>query len=100
MHDARENVYQNRRSVILCGVKSRAKALPGAREKAIAAYLDDARRDAGLSQQALADVLGVDQGQVSRLLRGVRPMTLPEMLSICDLLGVSPSQVMHRAGQS
>lgn len=50
-------------------------------------------------QAWLADRLGVTQPTVQRRLSGRSPMTLPELLSICDALGVSLATLASRAEQ-
>lgn len=46
------------------------------------------------TQHDLAEVLGVSQGGVSRRLRGDTPLTLPELCTIADWLGVSASYLV------
>jgi transcriptional regulator with XRE-family HTH domain len=44
--------------------------------------------DSGLSQGEMARRSGVDQGQLSRFLRGERTMTLPAAAKLCSILGL------------
>jgi transcriptional regulator with XRE-family HTH domain len=54
-----------------------------------------ARRD--LTQAQLAEHLGLTQGQMSKRLRGVVPLTVPELLSVADTLGITPSSLLDAA---
>lgn len=47
-----------------------------------------------LSQQELAEVLGVNQGQVSARLRGKIPFTLQDVDRLADFFGVDPEYLM------
>ena len=54
----------------------------------------DARRRAGLSQQALGERVGLDQSGISRIERGERPMTVDTLKAIASALGVSPAALL------
>ena len=51
-------------------------------------YLQQARIDAGLSQDELAKKMGWDQTYISKIERGVRRVDLIELMGVCDALGV------------
>ena len=66
-------------------------------ELQIAAALEAGRAAKGMSQSALADLVGVHQSQVSRMLSGERPLTIPELLKMCDALGLNAADVIASA---
>lgn len=47
-----------------------------------------------VTQQTVADRLGITQMSVSRRLRGLTPFTAGEVLMVADLLGVDPATLM------
>lgn len=51
------------------------------------------RREAGLTQQELADVVGIDQSSLSRMERGRHGMVEVVKVRIADALGVEPERV-------
>ena len=53
----------------------------------------------GITQQGLALAIGVSQSQVSRIFSGQRPATLPELLDMCGVVGMTLSEVAQRAGE-
>jgi len=53
-----------------------------------------ARRDAGLTQVALAKKLGRPQSFVSKFERGERRLDVPEFLDVARALGVDPAQIV------
>lgn len=53
------------------------------------------RKDSGLTQNELADSIGVDQSFISKVERGERRLDIVEFLSYCDALKVSPSEVVE-----
>jgi transcriptional regulator with XRE-family HTH domain len=57
----------------------------------ITAKLTAARKQAGLTQQQLADHLGKPQSFVSKLERGERRLDVLEFLAICEVLMVDPA---------
>lgn len=73
------------------------KISAGPVDVAAAHLIDEARAAQHVSQAALGARVGLSQTQVSRVLRGVKPMTLPEFLGLCSALGLSPSDVMAQA---
>lgn len=70
---------------------------PGDLDTRIARLLDVARKAQGVSQTDLAERAGVSQSQLSKLLRGAKPMTLTEFLALCGALQLAPSAVMTHA---
>lgn len=58
-----------------------------------------ARAARGLSQQDLADILGVEQPTVQRWETGVRePKTIDMLVKLCDALDVSADALLGRRG--
>lgn len=55
-----------------------------------------ARREAGLSQRALAARLGKTGSHVAMIERGQRRVDLLEFCRIADSLGISPDALVHR----
>jgi transcriptional regulator with XRE-family HTH domain len=64
--------------------------------RAVSRTLSDARRDAGVTQTALANQLGWAQSAVSRIESGERLVTLEEFVRIADILGIEPIALMQR----
>ncbi len=60
-------------------------------EIAIGEELAKRRRDAGLSQEALAENCGIHRTYVSQLERGLKSPTLHTLFLLADALEVSPS---------
>lgn len=55
--------------------------------KAFGGWVKGARSDAGLSQQALADLIGRRQQTVTQIEQGARPATVSEVYRILTILG-------------
>ncbi|WP_246197439.1 helix-turn-helix domain-containing protein [Pseudoxanthomonas sacheonensis] len=55
-----------------------------------------ARKDAGLTQQQLADKLGRPQSFVSKTENGERRIDVVEFLELCRLVGADPHNVLRR----
>lgn len=56
--------------------------------------IKDARRRAGMSQQALGEKVGLDQSGISRIERGQRPVTVGMLKAIAKALGVRPADLI------
>ena len=56
--------------------------------------LVQARRDAGLTQVALAKKLGRPQSFVSKFERGERRLDVPEFLDVARALGIDPARII------
>jgi transcriptional regulator with XRE-family HTH domain len=63
-----------------------------------AQWFDDALRDAGTSQAKLAGHLGISPSQVSKLMKGVRPVQLDEVPVIATFLGKTNAEVLVNLG--
>ena len=74
-----------------------SKRPPGALSQAVAAILADAFAESGLSQRALGEAAGISQSQMSKYLRGERPMLIDDLDKVCFVLGLSIVDVVGRA---
>ena len=57
--------------------------------------LPDLLADRGVTQQQVADLLGLSQAAVSRKVNGQRPWRLEEVRQVAGLLGVTPADVLE-----
>lgn len=73
------------------------KARPTVTERAMALILATEMQRQGMTQETLAGMVGISQSQVSRVLKGLKPMTMSEMLSMCGALGLVASHVVRQA---
>lgn len=71
------------------GSDSRKAAEDKAREEYNAQILLDARKNAGLTQQELADRIGANKGYISRLERGLTVPTVSTLYRIAAAMGLS-----------
>jgi transcriptional regulator with XRE-family HTH domain len=78
---------------------SGTKTPAGPRAIAIMREIDRERHERGFSQAMLADAVGISDSQVSRILSGQRPATVPEVLALCEALDISLAEVARRAGE-
>lgn len=51
----------------------------------------------GMKQRTIAEAIGVSQSQVSKLLRGDRPLEVSQFVAMCDRLGLPPVEVLREA---
>lgn len=58
----------------------------------VGALIERARLAAGLSQRALADVTGISQSTLSRVISGQRPVKMPEVVAIAWATGLTVAQ--------
>lgn len=61
-------------------------------DRALAETIAELRRDSGLSQGNVADELGLDQAAISRTEAGQRGISVAELFTWFDVLGVEPDQ--------
>jgi transcriptional regulator with XRE-family HTH domain len=59
-----------------------------------AAKVKQARREAGLTQEAVSDASGIHVTEVSRIERGLRDPRVSTMLRLADALGVNASDLV------
>ena len=57
------------------------------------ALIEHARVAAGLSQRTLADVTGISQSTLSRIISGQRPAKMPEIVAIAWATGLTVAQL-------
>ncbi|QIM19912.1 helix-turn-helix transcriptional regulator [Phycicoccus sp. HDW14] len=69
-------------------------------EMRVMKQIDDARKASGMSQEQLAELIGVSQGQVSRMLAAKSPASLAETIKLCDAVGLDLAAVVARAESS
>lgn len=60
--------------------------------------LKGARKARGLSQQELADMVGIEQQSYQRIEVGKRLPSVPVLVRLCDALDVSADALLSRAG--
>ena len=65
--------------------------------RALAALLRDIRIESGMSQEALAAELGLDQAAVSRIESGHRRLSVSDLFDWADALGHDPRELATRA---
>lgn len=65
----------------------------------VARVLAEHRRQAGISLRALGERSGVDFTQASRMLRGLKPMTVDEFAALCGAMGAHPVAILREAEQ-
>jgi len=66
------------------------------RYEALRSMIEEARRKAGMSQQEVADALGVHQTFVSKIEKGERRLDLVEFLEVADALGIDPVKILQK----
>ena len=57
-----------------------------------------ARKERGLSQEALADAAGIDRSHMGKIERGERNVTLLNVARIAKAIGCKPSDLLASAG--
>ena len=57
-----------------------------------------ARKECGLSQEALADASGVDRSHMGKIERGERNVSVLNVARVADALGVTIASLMASAG--
>ena len=65
--------------------------------RALAGLLRDIRIASGMSQEALAAELGLDQAAVSRVESGHRRLTVSDLLVWAEALGREPAELAQKA---
>ena len=50
----------------------------------------------GLTQEQLAVAAGIERGELSRIERGVRPLSAPKLASIARVFGCTPDELAAR----
>lgn len=60
-----------------------------------AANLRRQRKAKGLSQEALADIAGLDRSFVGQVERGERSISLKNIVKLAKALGIEPAELLH-----
>lgn len=79
------------------GEMAKRRTSPGfndERYRAVIAQLVDRRKEAGLSQEALADRLGLHKQFVSRVELGERRLDFVEFADFASALGLTPAELI------
>ena len=67
----------------------------GPQHRAVIAKIVEHRRAVGMSQVDLAQALGTDQSQISKIERGERRLDVIDYLRICRAIGVDPAEALR-----
>jgi transcriptional regulator with XRE-family HTH domain len=78
-------------------VPSGGTTKPGPLTVAVAAILNRAFLQAGISQKKLGAAVGISQSQMSKHLRGERVLDVDQLDAICFALGLSITAVVSEA---
>jgi transcriptional regulator with XRE-family HTH domain len=70
------------------------RTIIAARKKRLGALLREARREAGLSQSALAQRIGASAGFVGKVERGDRRLDVVLFIRIAQILEVDPARIV------
>lgn len=81
----------------MSGVPSGPRTRPGTLELRAVSLIADELDSRGRSIQWLADEIGVSRTLLSRILSGVKPVTLSEVERMCAALGVDMLDLIRRA---
>jgi transcriptional regulator with XRE-family HTH domain len=54
------------------------------------------RKEKGLSQEAFADLAGIDRSYMGHIERGEKNITLTKIYQLSDALGMPPSEIFDR----
>jgi transcriptional regulator with XRE-family HTH domain len=72
------------------------KSLYSAQQQHFLALLKAVRREAGLTQQQLAERLETIQSRITDYERGIRRMDLMELRQVCEAVGISLPEFVQR----
>lgn len=64
----------------------------------LGAAIRAARKDCGLSQEALADAAGIDRSHMGKIERGERNVSVLNVARVAEALGVTIASLMASAG--
>lgn len=56
--------------------------------------LKELREEKGLSQSELAEYIGVSQSMIHQVENGIRPISLPLLISACYVLRCTPNDIL------
>ena len=57
------------------------------------------RNEADIRQEEAAKTIGITQSHYSRKEKGKRPMTIREFLTLCNAIGIKPSEILKEIGE-
>ena len=72
-----------------------SKAVMARRRKAFGERVRRLRQERGISQEALADLVGIHRTYVGSVERGERNVSLDNIGALADALGVSPARLVE-----
>ena len=70
---------------------------PGPLTKEVAGIIKGKMARYSVSQKEMAEPVGVDQSQLSKMIRGLRPINLDQLEIMCAVLGVEIDDVIDEA---
>lgn len=73
------------------------KLKPGSLESATVVVLREAIDRSDFSDAEIARRVEISKSQLSRILRGIKPLTMTEFDRICSALGLVPARVLRAA---
>jgi transcriptional regulator with XRE-family HTH domain len=76
--------------------KNLTKSVHSAAQLAFCALMTKARKDAGLTQQELADRLKKPQSFVAKYEGGERRLDVVEFVSVCRAIGADPTKLLKK----
>lgn len=62
--------------------------------------IKEARRCAGVTQEALAAAVGLDQSQISRMERGISPVTVEHLAAIAATLRIPVAALLDDSAEA
>ena len=81
--------------MVKVGLAAQCRAMAGDIKSALAARLRDARRQAKLSQEELAEKVGRSVDGISNIERGINLPSLDALIDICRALSISAAAVVE-----
>ncbi len=75
----------------------KAKSISRGEYKALIKNLINARKEAKISQEKLAKILGWSQAEISKYEHFVRRIDAIELVDICQAIGISYKQVLDKS---
>ncbi|WP_166415858.1 helix-turn-helix domain-containing protein [Cochlodiniinecator piscidefendens] len=78
----------------------KAKTIVSQGQQVLVAALKAARKDAGLSQQELADRLRLQQSFIARTESGGRRIDLRELVIYCRAMGADPHSILKQVADA